>query len=71
MSWVSNKVITDLRQLMFERLMRLPASYFDANASSIPATRIAYDVNGVAAVLADAGQRVEIEAPDRIVVLTD
>ncbi|MDF6102175.1 MULTISPECIES: peroxide stress protein YaaA [Gordonia] len=29
------------------------------------------DVNGVAAVLADAGQRVEIEAPDRIVVLTD
>ena len=49
MSWVSNKVITDLRQLMFERLMRLPASYFDAHASSIPATRIAYDVNGVAA----------------------
>ena len=49
MSWVSNKVITDLRQLMFEHLMRLPASYFDAHASSIPATRIAYDVNGVAA----------------------
>jgi subfamily B ATP-binding cassette protein MsbA len=49
MSWVSNKVITDLRQLMFERLMRLPASYFDAHASSVPATRIAYDVNGVAA----------------------
>ncbi len=49
MSWVSNKVITDLRQLMFERLMRLPTSYFDAHASSVPATRIAYDVNGVAA----------------------
>ena len=49
MSWVSNKVITDLRQLMFERLMRLPAAYFDAHASSVPATRIAYDVNGVAA----------------------
>ncbi len=49
MSWVANKVITDLRQLMFERLMRLPASYFDAHASSVPATRIAYDVNGVAA----------------------
>jgi len=49
MSWVSNKVITDLRQLMFERLMRLPISYFDAHASSVPATRIAYDVNGVAA----------------------
>ncbi len=49
MSWVSNKVITDLRQLMFERLIRMPASYFDAHASSVPATRIAYDVNGVAA----------------------
>ena len=48
MSWVSNRVITDLRQLMFERLMRLPTSYFDAHASSVPATRIAYDVNGVA-----------------------
>ena len=49
MSWVSNRVITDLRQLMFERLMHLPTSYFDAHASSVPATRIAYDVNGVAA----------------------
>ena len=49
MSWVSNRVITDLRQLMFERLIRLPTSYFDAHASSVPATRIAYDVNGVAA----------------------
>jgi subfamily B ATP-binding cassette protein MsbA len=28
--------------------MRLPTSYFDAHASSVPATRIAYDVNGVA-----------------------
>ncbi len=48
MSWVSTRVTTDLRQLMFERLMRLPTSYFDAYASSVPATRIAYDVNGVA-----------------------
>lgn len=48
MSWVSNRVITDLRQLMFERLMRMPTSYFDRQASSIPITRIAYDVNGVA-----------------------
>jgi subfamily B ATP-binding cassette protein MsbA len=48
MSWVSVRVITDLRQLMFERLMRLPTSYFDAHASSVPATRIANDVNGVA-----------------------
>ena len=49
MSWVSNRVIADLRHAMFERLMHLPTSYFDAHASSVPATRIAYDVNGVAA----------------------
>lgn len=48
MSWVSNRVITDLRQLMFERLTRLPTSYFDGHPSSVPITRIAYDVNGVA-----------------------
>ena len=41
MSWVSTRVTTELRQLMFERLMRLPTSYFDAHASSMPATRIA------------------------------
>ncbi len=29
------------------------------------------DVNGLAAVLSDAGKRVEIAAPDQIVVLTD
>jgi len=49
MSWVSNRVITDLRQRMFERLTRLPTSYFDHHPSSVPITRIAYDVGGVAA----------------------
>ena len=48
MSWVSVRVITDLRQLMFERLTRLPTSYFDGHPSAVPITRIAYDVNGVA-----------------------
>ncbi len=48
MSWVSNRVITDLRQAMFERLTRLPAGYFDGHPSSVPITRIANDVNGVA-----------------------
>ena len=49
MSWVSNRVITDLRQSMFERLLRLPIDYFDQHPSAVPITRIAYDVNGVAA----------------------
>lgn len=49
MSWVSNRVITDLRQAMFDKLAHLPTSYFDAHPSSVPITRIAYDVNGVSA----------------------
>ena len=32
-SWVTNKVIMDLRVIMFSRLLRLPKSYFDKNTT--------------------------------------
>ena len=48
MAWVSNRVITELRAAMFGRLIRLPSAYFHDHASSIPMTRISYDVSGVA-----------------------
>lgn len=48
MSWVSNRVICDLRQAMFERIVRLPTSYLHDNPSSRLITRVASDVNGVA-----------------------
>ncbi|MES2771417.1 MAG: lipid A export permease/ATP-binding protein MsbA [Pseudomonadota bacterium] len=54
MSWVSNRVITDLRSAMFARLIHLPASYFQSHASSVPMTKIAYDVNGVASAATGA-----------------
>lgn len=47
MSWVSNRVIADLRDAMFARIVRLPTGYFEANPSSRLITRIIYDVNGV------------------------
>lgn len=47
MAWVSNRVVTDLRQAMFGRLIELPVAYFDTHSSSEPITRIANDVNGV------------------------
>lgn len=47
MSWVSNKVVADLRNAMFAQLIRLPTSYFDAGSSSTPITKIVYDVTGV------------------------
>ncbi len=47
-SWVSNRVITDIRAEMYTRMVHLHASYFQKYASSVPLTKIAYDVNGVA-----------------------
>lgn len=47
-SWVSNQVITDIRQEMFAKMVKLPVGYFQINASNVPLTKIAYDVNGVA-----------------------
>ena len=47
LSWVSNKVVLDLRNAMFGRLMQLPTSYFDNQSSGVVMSRIAYDVTGV------------------------
>jgi subfamily B ATP-binding cassette protein MsbA len=46
-SWVANRVIADLRGEMFARLVQLPATYHLGHASSIPVTKITYDVAGV------------------------
>ena len=48
MSWVSNNVVTELRQSMFERIVNLPASYFSDHTSGRLMSRVAYDVGGVA-----------------------
>ncbi len=48
MSWVSNNVVTELRQAMFERMVRLPTRYYSDNLSGRLMSRIAYDVSGVA-----------------------
>ncbi len=47
-SWVSTQVITDIREEMYARMIQLPTGYFQKHASSVPLTKITYDVNGVA-----------------------
>ena len=47
MSWVSNNVVTELRQAMFVIMLRLPTRYYGDNLSGRLLSRIAYDVNGV------------------------
>ena len=47
MSWVSNRVVLDLRGAMFARLVRMPTQFFDDHTSGALLSRVAYDVAGV------------------------
>ena len=47
LAWVGNRVVLDLRQAMFGRLVRFPARYFDDHSSGNVLSKVAYDVNGV------------------------
>lgn len=47
LSWVSNKVVLDLRNAMFGQLVRLPVSYVDDQSSGVLMSKIAYDVTGI------------------------
>lgn len=47
MSWVSNKVILDLRTVLFRHLVKLPSSYFENHSSGALLSKVAYDVAGV------------------------
>ncbi|HQR04139.1 MAG: lipid A export permease/ATP-binding protein MsbA [Proteobacteria bacterium] len=49
MNWVSNRVVCDIRGEMFQRMIRLPLGYLHENSSNRLITRIATDVNAVAA----------------------
>jgi ATP-binding cassette, subfamily B, bacterial MsbA len=54
MSWVSNNVIAELRLAMFDRLLKLPSSYYGDAQSGRLMSKIAYDVNGVAVAATSA-----------------
>ncbi|HYT15717.1 MAG TPA: lipid A export permease/ATP-binding protein MsbA [Burkholderiales bacterium] len=47
MAWVSNKVVLDLRNAMFERLLALPTRYYDDRSSGALISKVAFDVIGV------------------------
>jgi ATP-binding cassette, subfamily B, bacterial MsbA len=48
-AWVSNRLVADLRDLLFARLIALPSEFHLHTSSSTPVSKIAYDVSGVAA----------------------
>jgi len=48
-SWISNKVIMDLRVNMFAKLLRLPKSYFDKNTTGETLSKLTFDVEQISA----------------------
>ncbi len=61
MNFVGNQVITDIRQELFGKMIRLPVGFHDANASGRLVSRVVNDVslmaNAVAGVLKDIFQQ--------------
>ena len=47
LNWVTSKIVLDLRQQMFGRLVRLPARFFNDQTSGALLSKVAYDVAGV------------------------
>lgn len=60
MSYVGNRVITDIRQELFQHLMRLPVGFHDANTSGRLVSRVVNDVglmaNAASSVVKDIFQ---------------
>jgi subfamily B ATP-binding cassette protein MsbA len=49
MDWVARNVIRDLRRLMFDHLLQLPASFYDRQSKGRLSAKLIYDVEQVAA----------------------
>jgi subfamily B ATP-binding cassette protein MsbA len=47
LAWVSNRILMDMRDAMFSRLVRLPTAYYNNQSSGTLISRIAFDVNNV------------------------
>jgi len=46
-SWISNKVILDLRVDMFTKLLKLPKNYFDQNTTGETLSKLTFDVEQI------------------------
>ncbi len=54
MTWVAARLVSDLRQQMFQKLLTLPTSVFDNISTGILISKVTYDVSRVMAAATDA-----------------
>ena len=47
MAWVAARVVLDLRQAMFKRLLSLPTGFYDDQSTGVLISKVAYDVTNV------------------------
>ncbi len=47
LGWVSHRIVMDLRAKMFDRLLNLPARFFDEHPSGTLIAKLTYDVNNI------------------------
>lgn len=55
MSWVQIRLINDIRQQMFDHLVRLPMTFFEGTPSARTMTRLTNDVNNIGSAVTTAG----------------
>ncbi len=46
-AWVSGRLVLDLRERMFERILHLPTAYYDAHATGMIINKVTHNVNEV------------------------
>jgi ATP-binding cassette, subfamily B, bacterial MsbA len=54
LSWVGTRVVTDLRNAMFAKLLALPAAYYERQSSGVLISKLTFDVTQVSAAATSA-----------------
>jgi subfamily B ATP-binding cassette protein MsbA len=70
MTWVGRKVVFDLRELVFDKLVLLPASFYDDNSSASLVAKLIYDVERTATATTDALTLMTKDAFTAVALLT-
>ena len=54
MSWTGHRVVFDLRRALIDKLLKLPASYYDAHAAGVLQSKVTFDAHQLAGAASSA-----------------